>query len=75
MSVCVCVSVSVCVSTPRAIIASGMMWRDMTTYDWLNKFYSCYMATIDDITNGCGLALILVRKTNAIRVSQCRVRC
>ena len=43
-----------------------MIW---TTYDWLNKFYSYYMATIDDIINGFGLALILVLKTNAVRIS------
>ena len=40
MIVCMCVCVSV--SAPRLLITSGMMW---TPYDWVNKFYSFYMAT------------------------------
>ena len=47
---CVCV----CVSTPRLLIINGMIW---TSYDWLNKFYSCYMATVVIIVNGCGLGI------------------
>ena len=39
-----------CVSTPRLLITSGMIW---TLYDWLNKFYSCYMVIID----GYGLGI------------------
>ena len=34
-----------------------MMWRDMDPYDWLNKFYSCYIATVAIIVNGCGLVI------------------
>ena len=30
----------------------GVIW---TPYDWLNKFYSCYMAAIVVIDGGCGL--------------------
>ena len=28
---------------PRPLITSGMMWCDMNPYDWLKKFYSCYI--------------------------------
>ena len=31
-----------CVSAPRLLITSGVMW---TPYDWLKKVYSFYMAT------------------------------
>ena len=31
----VCVYVCVCVSAPKLLITSGVIW---TTYDWLNKF-------------------------------------
>ena len=34
-----------------------MMWHNMDPYDWLNKFYSCYMATVVGIVNGCGLGI------------------
>ena len=65
MHVCVCV----CVSLPlRLLITSGVMWRDMDPYDWLNKFYSCYMATVVVIVNGC-LELVRIVDTNPIRVS------
>ena len=47
----------VCVSAPRLLITSGIMWRDMDPYDWLNKFYSCYMATVVVIINGRGLGI------------------
>ena len=59
MFVCVvCVHVCVCVSVaPRLLITSGMMWPDMGPYNWLNKFYSCYMATVVIIVNGRGLGI------------------
>ena len=38
MHVCVCVC-----PLPRLLISSGMIW---SSYDWLNKFYSCYMAIV-----------------------------
>ena len=31
-----------------------MIW---TPYDWLNKFYSCYMAAVVIIDNGHGLTI------------------
>ena len=31
-----------------------MIW---TSYDWLHKFYSCYMATVAVIINGRGLGI------------------
>ena len=35
-----------------------MVWRDIDLiYDWLNKFYSCYMATVAVNVNGHGLTL------------------
>ena len=41
---CVCVRVCVCVCPPpRLLITSGVIW---TPYDWLNKFYSCYMGQL-----------------------------
>ena len=50
---CVYVCVFVC-PPPRLLITSGVIW---TLYDWLNKFYSCYMATAVVIVNGCGLGI------------------
>ena len=47
----VCVYVCVCVCPPRVLITSGVMWHDMNPYDWLNKLYSCYMATAVIIVN------------------------
>ena len=35
-------------------MTSGVIW---TPYDWLNKFYSCYMATLVISINGCGLGI------------------
>ena len=49
----VCACACVCVSL-RLLITSGEIW---TLYDWLNKFYSCYMATVAVIINGCGLGI------------------
>ena len=58
LCVCVCVCVFVCVCPPpRLLITSGVMWHDMNPYDWLNKFYSCYMATVVVIDNRRGLAI------------------
>ena len=47
---CLCV----CVSTLRLLITSGVIW---TPYDWLNKFYSCYMTIVVIIVNRCGLGI------------------
>ena len=59
MCVCVCVSVclSLCVSALRLLITSGIMWRDMDPYNWLNKSYSYYMAIVVIIVNGRGLGI------------------
>ena len=51
-----CLHVCVC-PPPRLIITSGVMWCDMDPYDWLNKFYSCYMAAVVVIVNGRGLGI------------------
>ena len=58
---CVCVCVSVC-PPPRLVITSGMMWRDMDPYDWLNKYYSFCMAAIVDIVSRCGLRIEVCRR-------------
>ena len=55
--VCVCVYVCVCVCVclpPRLLITSDKIW---TTYDWLNKFYSFYMATAFVIGSRSGLRI------------------
>ena len=61
LSVCVCVRVCVCVcvcvSAPRLLINSGVMRHNMDPYDWLNKFYSCYTATVTIIINGHALGI------------------
>ena len=41
-----------CVSSPMAIISSGMIW---TPYDWSNKFYSFNMAVVVGIVSKLGL--------------------
>ena len=48
MCVCVCVCVCMC-PLPRLKITSGVMWHDMTPYDWLNKFYNFYIAAVVSI--------------------------
>ena len=48
MSVCVRVSVCVCLP-PRLLITNGVIW---TIYNWLNKFYSCYVATAVSVDDG-----------------------
>ena len=53
--VCLCVYVCVCVCPPlRLLITSDVIW---TPYNWLNKFYSCYMASVVVIINGRGLGI------------------
>ena len=44
MHVCGCVCLCL-----RLLIICGMI---ETSYNWLNKFYSCYMATVAIIING-----------------------
>ena len=39
---------------PKLLITSGMKW---TLYDWLNKFYSYYIATAVGIVDGRGLGI------------------
>ena len=43
-----------CVSTPKAV---NNYWHDMDPYDRLNKFYSCYMATVVGNVDGHGLGI------------------
>ena len=65
---CVCLRVCVC-PPPRVLITSGVMWCDMDPYDWLNKFYSCYIATVVIIVNGRGLGIGMRRRHKPTRVS------
>ena len=64
MRACVCA----CVHPQRLLITSGVMLHDMDPHDWLNKFYSCYMAIVVSIM-GMALALICIIETNPIRIS------
>ena len=65
---CVCWCVFVCICPPlRLLITSGVMW---TPYNWLNKFYKYYMATVVVIiVNGQGLGISMPVDTNPLRVS------
>ena len=54
MCACLCfVFVCMC-PPPRLLITSGVMW---TPFNWLNKFYSCYLATVVIIVNGHSLGI------------------
>ena len=54
LKLCFICNVSMCVCLPpRLLITSGIIW---TPYDWLNKFYSFYMAAIVDIISRRGLS-------------------
>ena len=56
--VCVCVCTCMCVCPcPRLLLTGGMIRRDMNLIQLVNKFYSCYMATVVVIVNGCGLSI------------------
>ena len=39
---------------PRLLVTSSVMW---TPYDWLNKFYSCYMVVVVIIDDWHGLRI------------------
>ena len=43
-----------CLCVRPLIITSGVIF---TLYDWLTKFYSCYMATVISIVDGRGLGI------------------
>ena len=66
MYVRVCLCMCVCVRLPpRLLITSGVIW---IPYDWLNKFYSFYVAAVVGIVSRHGLALMRVVRTNLITV-------
>ena len=52
MHVCVCLPM-------RLPLTSGVIW---IPYDWLNKFYSCYMATVVGIIDWSGLGIDMRRR-------------
>ena len=61
------VLVCVCVSTPEELLlTSGVIW---TQYDWLNNFYSFYMAAVVGIISIGTLALMHIIETNVSKVS------
>ena len=62
--VCACVCLH-----PRLLITSGVIWHDMNLIRLVNKFYSCYMATVVVSLMGVALALIRVVDTDPLRVS------
>ena len=49
---------------PRLLIISGVI---RTPYEWLNKFYSCYMAIVAVIVNGRGLVIDTRRRQQPIK--------
>ena len=66
VGMCVCVCVRACVRAcvcvpprPRLLMTSDVMWCDMDLIRLvkLNKFYSCYMATVVVVVNGHGLGI------------------
>ena len=62
----------VCVWLPlRQLITSGVIW---TPYDWLNKFYSCYMAATVIISGGRGLRVEAHQRNqpNKSKLSLCK---
>ena len=66
-----CVHVCVCIYPPRLAISSGVIW---TPYDWLNNFYSFYMAAIVGIVCRCGLTIEVRRRnqTNKSKLELCK---
>ena len=48
------VRVRVCKFAPKPLLTSGVMW---ISYDWLNKFYSFYMAKVISTVSRCGLKI------------------
>ena len=47
----------VCVSAPRLLITSGVIWHDIDPYDWLNKFCGFYMAAVVGIVSGHNVSI------------------
>ena len=61
--VCVCV----CVYPPLTlIIISGMMWSNVTPYDWFKKFYSFYMAVVVTTISRCGHRINQYEQANVV---------
>ena len=54
---CVCLFLCVCAVCVFAPEASVDQWRVMDPCDWLNKFYSCYIANVVGIVDGNGLGI------------------
>ena len=50
---CLCACIYVCVSPPRLLITSGMVWCDI---DLLSKFHGFYIGAVVGIFRGHGLS-------------------
>ena len=59
----VCVYIRPCM---KLLITSDVIW---IPHDWINKFYSSYMAAVVDIISGCSLS-VDVRHTNHLNKSK-----
>ena len=55
------VCIFVCMSTPRLLITSGIIWM---LYDWLNKFYSFYAAAVFCILSRHALSIYVYRENH-----------
>ena len=55
----------------RLVVTSGMIW---TPHDWLNKFYSFYMAVMVSIISRRGLGIEVYRRNqpNKSKLVLCR---
>ena len=61
------IGISVCMSLPsRLLITSTIIWA---LYDWLNKFYSFYMAAVVSVVSTCSLTIECIVETKLIRLS------
>ena len=62
---CKCLYVCLC-SLLRLLLTSDVIW---IPYNWLNKFYSCYVAIVVGIVNGHGLGIKVLIETSLIIVN------
>ena len=62
---CVCVSMFVCPRPYSVLIIRGMI---LTLYDWLNKFYSLYMAAVVGIVSRPGLSIEVHHRNQPYRI-------
>ena len=56
---CVCVCVFVLCPPPRLLITSGVIWCDIDSYDWSNKFYGFCMTAVVNIDSGRDVSIYM----------------